>query len=119
MFQLAMSAIFAARCAEPTSSFQHTFCRESQAEYASLVEDALASYKSRGLLVDEIFGLHGWDGDPQTVVVNNTILTVSEPHLNAAANLVPLLKDLSTKVFLPDLVLAANIMDQVSLHSSK
>ena len=105
--------IYALSTRLPTSSsFQHLSCQEHQATYTDLVSTALANYKMQGLTIDDIYNLHGWDGDPQVLVVNNTVYTVKEPHLNVAANLIPLLKKLSRVAHLPDLILAGNIMDQ-------
>ena len=97
----------------PTSaSFLHTQCENERLTYHSLISSLLAKHQSDGLLVTEIFNLHGWEGQPQVIIVNGSLISMTEPHLNAKGHLMPLLTSISQKVRLPDLVLAADIMDQ-------
>lgn len=109
--KIALCGAFPARV--PTcTSFLHKECDSYIPKYQPLVASMLAQYRSKGVLVTDILNLHGWEGDPQVVVVNGTLLTISEPHLNVAAYLIPLLAKLATKVRLPDMALAGDIMDQ-------
>ncbi len=97
----------------PTStSFLFAECENYRLKYNPIVAGLLAKHRNKGLLVSDILTLHGWEGNPQVIVVNNTVLTVGVPHLNVAAYLIPMLTGLASKVRLPDLVLAGDIMDQ-------
>ncbi|DBA91833.1 TPA: hypothetical protein ACH3X1_015970 [Trebouxia sp. C0004] len=95
-----------------TSSFLQEHCDSYIPKYLPLVSSMLGKYRLSGLLITDILSLHGWEGSPQVIMVNGTLLTISEPHLNVAANLIPLLVKLSSRVRLPDLALAGDIMDQ-------
>ena len=86
--------------------------RERASHIPLSLSSLLAKHQSDGLLVTEIFNLHGWEGQPQVIIVNGSLISMTEPHLNAEGHLMPLLTSISQKVRLPDLVLAADIMDQ-------
>ena len=69
-----------------TSSFLQEECDSYIPKYLPLVSNMLGKYRANGLAITDILNLHGWEDSPQVIVVNGTLLTISEPHLNVAAN---------------------------------
>ncbi len=117
LFNVVVLLLLVTVCGAPaklptTSSFLQEECDSYIPKYLPLVTSMLGKYRTSGLLITDILSLHGWEGSPQVIVVNGTLLTISEPHLNVAANLIPLLVKLSSRMRLPDLALAGDIMDQ-------
>ena len=94
------------------ASFLHQNCEVHHRDYQSIIAQALAQYMMNGISVKDLLTLQGWVAEPQVVVVNNTLFTMGEAHLNVAAHLVPLLQRISRQVHLPDVIMAADLMDQ-------
>lgn len=95
-----------------SSNFLHTQCDGHRRVYAPLVTNQLSPYRAgEGLSVDNILKLEG-AADPQALIVNGVLMTKETPAINMAAYWIPLLKKITSKVILPDLVLASDIWDQ-------
>ena len=95
-----------------SSNFLHTQCDGHRRAYATLIADQLSPYRlEAGLGVDDILQLEG-AADPQALVLNGVVMTKSIPAINMASYWIPLLRKISAKVLLPDLVLAGDIWDQ-------
>lgn len=95
-----------------SSNFLHTQCDGHRRVYAPLITNQLSPYRAgEGLSVDDILRLEG-AADPQALIVNGVAMTKETPAINMAAYWIPLLKKLTAKVILPDLVLASDIWDQ-------
>ncbi len=95
-----------------SSNFLHTHCDGHRRVYAPLITNQLSPYRAgEGLSVDEILQLEG-AADPRALIVNGVAMTKDTPAINMAAYWIPLLKKLTSKVILPDLVLATDIWDQ-------
>lgn len=95
-----------------SSNFLHTQCDGHRRVYAPLITNQLSPYRAgEGLSVDSILKLEG-AADPQALIVNGGLMTKETPAINMAAYWIPLLKKITGKVILPDLVLASDIWDQ-------
>ena len=101
--------VTAAKHLPSSSSFLRTRCDSHRRIYQPLVDGQLAVYRD-GLSVENILKLQG-PSDPIALLYNNTVMARQTPALNMAAIWIPLLKELSKTVFLPDLVLAGNVWD--------
>lgn len=89
-----------------SSNFLHTQCDGHRRIYQPLIDSQLAPYRD-GLLVNDILKLDG-PADPIALLYNNVLMARQIPALNMAAIWVPLIKELTRKVLLPDLVVAGN-----------
>ena len=90
-----------------SANFLHTQCDGHRRIYQPLIDNQLAAYRD-GLAVNDILKLDG-PSDPVALLYNQTWMARQTPALNMAAIWVPLLKELTRKVNLPDLVLAGNV----------
>ena len=98
----------------PSATFVHTQCAGHRPIYETLIEQQLARYrKGEPLSVDDVLRLEGGQGtkEPQILVVNGVASTQVAPFRNMQTYQVPLLKKLTGKAMLPDLVLACNVFD--------
>lgn len=86
-------------------------CEGLWQKYQPLILASLSPYETSTFSVDSVLKLQGWTPRPQIIVVNNSVKTYGHPVANAATGLVPLLAELASKVVLPDMILAGNIMD--------
>lgn len=92
-----------------SANFLHTQCDGHRRIYQPLIDNQLAAYRD-GLLVNDILRLDG-PSDPIALLYNNSLMARQLPALNMAAIWVPLVRELATRVRLPDLVLAGNTWD--------
>ncbi|DBA77468.1 TPA: hypothetical protein ACH3X1_009293 [Trebouxia sp. C0004] len=107
-----VSGIARAALLPVSSNFLHMQCDGHRRVYAPLITNQLSPYRAgEGLSVDEILQLEG-AADPRALIVNGVAMTNNTPAINMASYWIPLLKKLTSKVILPDLILATDIWDQ-------
>ena len=98
----------------PSSSFVYTQCAGHLPIYEPLIEHQLSRYRlGEPLSIEHVLHLDGGQDarNPQILVVNNVVMTKVVPFGNMQTYYVPLLKRLTGKAVLPDLVLATNVFD--------